>query len=172
MLFLFDVHTPVLSAGDIAAGLDSGIVRVWHVATGEKLRDFTGHGGTVKALAFAPGDRLFSASLDGTGFLWDVSRLKPKEEPAKLAKDALDAAWASLLGDDGKKAFETLTRLTATPDLAVELFRTRLKTSGTADAKVIEKVLNVRVAFQIDIRIWMAIPSQEFLDAKGIGGMD
>jgi WD40 repeat protein len=125
----------------VAAGLDSGIVRVWHVATGEKLRDFTGHGGTVKALAFAPGDRLFSASLDGTGFLWDVSRLKPKEAPAKLAKDALDTAWASLLGDDGKKAFETVTRLTATPDLAVELFRTRLKTSGTADTKVIEKLI-------------------------------
>jgi WD40 repeat protein len=125
----------------VAAGLDSGIVRVWHLATGEKLRDFTGHDGIVKALAFTPNGRLFSACLDGTGFLWDVSRLKPKDTPAKLSKDALDTAWANLLSDDAKKAFETVTRLTATPDLAVELFRTRLTTSGVADAKVIDKLI-------------------------------
>jgi WD40 repeat protein len=125
----------------VAAGLERGIVRVWHLATGEKLRDFTGHQGTVRTLAFAPGGRLFSASLDGSAFLWDVSRLKPKEAPAKLTRDAFDAAWASLLGEDGKKAFETVTRLTATPDLAVDLFRTRLKSSGTTDAKVLEKLI-------------------------------
>jgi WD40 repeat protein len=125
----------------VATGDDNGLVRVWHLATGEKLREYTAHQGTVRALAFAPGGPLFSASLDGSAFLWDVPRLKSKETPAKLSKDALDAAWTSLLGEDSKKAFETVTRLTATPDLAIELFRTRLKTTGGVDAKVIETLI-------------------------------
>src|SRR2546421_5321324 len=40
-----------------------------------------------------------------------------------------------------------------------------------SDTKVFEKALYVSFAFQIDIRIWVAVPSQEFLDAKRIGRM-
>jgi len=37
--------------------------------------------------------------------------------------------------------------------------------------KVIEQVLHVGIALQIDIRIRVSVACQEFLDAKRIGGM-
>ncbi len=37
--------------------------------------------------------------------------------------------------------------------------------------EVIQEALNVGVAFQIDVRIRVAVAREEFLDAKGIGRM-
>ena len=37
--------------------------------------------------------------------------------------------------------------------------------------KVIEQVLHVGIALQIDIRVRVSVACQEFLDAKRIGGM-
>ncbi len=49
-------------------------ITIWNVADGKVVRTLPGHKGTVFALAFSPaGDRLASASLDGTGRVWDLS---------------------------------------------------------------------------------------------------
>jgi hypothetical protein len=37
--------------------------------------------------------------------------------------------------------------------------------------KVIEEVLNVGMAFQIDVGVRVRVAREEFLNAKGIGGM-
>jgi WD40 repeat protein len=47
-------------------------VHVWDVANGQELRALRGHAGPVSSVAFSPdGQRLVSASLDGTLKVWD-----------------------------------------------------------------------------------------------------
>jgi WD40 repeat protein len=57
-----------------------GRLVVWNAATGELLREFTGHSGRINSLAFSnDGKRLASGSLDTTVLVWDISDLGPPE---------------------------------------------------------------------------------------------
>jgi WD40 repeat protein len=60
----------------LAAANDVGLVSVWALGSGEKLRDFSGHAAEVTAIAFSPnGTLLASGSADSTILLWDVERI-------------------------------------------------------------------------------------------------
>lgn len=51
-----------------------GDVQTWDVASGEKLRVYTGHTGAVRAIRFTPdGRRMVTGSNDGAAKLWDVA---------------------------------------------------------------------------------------------------
>lgn len=55
------------------AGYDR-VVRLWNAATGEKLREFTGHASEVFSVAFAPdGGSIYSGDLDGRVKQWRLS---------------------------------------------------------------------------------------------------
>src|SRR5205814_6760120 len=50
-------------------------VRVWDAKTGKELRRYAGHGGCVGCVAFFPdGQRIASASYDGTARIWGAPR--------------------------------------------------------------------------------------------------
>jgi RNA polymerase sigma factor (sigma-70 family) len=105
-------------------------VRLWDVAARKELRRFQGHGGDIVALAYAPdGKTLVTGGTDGTGLVWDVSRLtsRPGQASARLKAAVLAAAWKALAGEDAARAFEGLTTLAAAPRQAVPFLRDRLK---------------------------------------------
>lgn len=60
--------------GDIvAAGYKNGVVEIWEHATGQMIRAFRGHSGTIRCVAFNnDGSLLASASEDGAIMLWEV----------------------------------------------------------------------------------------------------
>jgi WD40 repeat protein len=123
----------------LAAGAGRG-VRVWQLPGGREVARLTGHEGTVMALAFAAGGRLLSISADGTALIWDTSKLKSevKERPGKL--DA-EAAWARLADSDAARAFETIVRLTESPETAAGLLRERMKPVAAADGKRVARLI-------------------------------
>src|SRR5262249_53222518 len=57
------------AAGDHGQGR-AHLVQVWDARTGRALPDLCGHTRFVTGLAFGPGGRLASASLDGTWKVW------------------------------------------------------------------------------------------------------
>jgi len=61
---------PAGSGRVVSAGVDS-VVRLWDVRTGECLREFRGHGGSISSLS-AEGNRVVSASADATLKVWDL----------------------------------------------------------------------------------------------------
>src|SRR5439155_10440236 len=86
----------------LLAGGDDMRVRLWEVATAQRLRDFDGHERTVRNVAFAPdGKTAFSCAGDGLAFTWN---LRPgaihKQSPAKL--------WDALVADDAGAAYRAI----------------------------------------------------------------
>src|SRR5262249_44066720 len=62
----------------VSCGQD-GAVRIWEVATGEKLLEFKGHDGEVSYAAFgADGRSVLSGGADGQVYLWG---LRPPRSP-------------------------------------------------------------------------------------------
>ncbi len=81
--------------GFLAVSADGTVLRVLNLETG--LRTFTGHAGSITALAILNARRVVSAALDGTLRLWDVDR------GAALAVLHLDAPVLTLApGPDGR----------------------------------------------------------------------
>jgi hypothetical protein len=70
---LFDAELSPDATLLATAGYDK-VIRLWEVATGKFVRDFTSHNGAIYDLAFSPdGTVLASASGDSTGKLWMVA---------------------------------------------------------------------------------------------------
>ncbi len=61
--------------GILASGADDHMIKLWDVATGERLTAAAAHSQTVSSLAFSPiRDELASVSLDGSLKLWSLAR--------------------------------------------------------------------------------------------------
>ena len=101
------------------------MIRIWDVASGQEVRQFTGHLAPAWSAAFtADGRSIVSGSADGTALVWDVSDLanQPKAEP--LAADALKDRWDELSSPDARVAYRAMWALSVPS--AVPFLRDRL----------------------------------------------
>jgi len=82
-------------------GGEDGVIVLWDLKSGRKVRQFEGHEAAVRSCPFSPaGDRLVSASYDGTVRLWDVESGKC----LKIWKQHSDWVTGAAISSDGKLA--------------------------------------------------------------------
>ncbi len=96
---------------------------VWDLATKSRTHVFTGHRGTVTAVAFTPdGKALLTGSVDGTALVWDLKRA----EAAPKGADAKEL-WEELKNADRLRAYLAVCRLRELPAETLELLKQRLQ---------------------------------------------
>src|SRR5207253_2355504 len=113
----------------LAVGGDDHKVRLYDLATGAQIRQFTGHDNEVHSLAFsADGKVLASGSFDTTALVWNVPDLLPhRPGRATVPTGELDVLWRDLGDADAAKAYRAIWSLTAVPRQGVRLLQTRLR---------------------------------------------
>jgi WD40 repeat protein len=110
----------------VAGGDGAGRVRVWRLSDGQLLKEFAGHRGPVRALAFAArAATLVSGGQDGTAVVWDLEGAVA-EPPAGPPERDVERLWKALASEDAVKAGEAVEALVHTP-AALGLLRERLK---------------------------------------------
>jgi WD40 repeat protein len=72
-----------LAIADVFREDEPSVVRLWDLVERREIARFAGHTEAIVDMAVSPdGQRLATASLDGTAILWDLSRLTWKKPPA------------------------------------------------------------------------------------------
>jgi dipeptidyl aminopeptidase/acylaminoacyl peptidase len=102
---------------------------LWDVWTGQRAGRFSGHGGTVSAVAFAPdGKTCATGSQDTTALIWDVADRLRQRKPRRLDLTAaqLNRLWADLRATDVARAHRAMGTLAACPQKATRLVKDRL----------------------------------------------
>jgi hypothetical protein len=112
-----------------------GRLQFFDTATGQELPGRAGFDTPASYLAFRPdGQTLATGHRDGTVLIWDAPRL-PRPSLTRLDAAVLEARWADLAGEDGRKAHTALWDLVAVPAQAVELFVARLRPAEAVPAE-------------------------------------
>jgi WD40 repeat protein/serine/threonine protein kinase len=137
-------------------------VRLWDLHTGQEVRVLAGHTDNVVSLCFdAKGERLLTASWDGTARIWDLATGKTLHVLAGTKVAVLQAEFSP----DGRRALTVRTHETRHgPDLA----RSGGHTSGLGRAFAVEKTVvdpPLRTTGAID---W--VDSISGMGSEGTGG--
>src|SRR5262249_20378028 len=110
---------------------DDGVC-VLDAETGQERGRFAG--GFAWCFSFSPDGRtLATGELDGTILLWDVSKLRPKDEPVEIT----DSLWSDLAGE-APKAYQAIEKLGHAGEGGVAFLRERLKPAKAAEKKKLD----------------------------------
>jgi hypothetical protein len=131
---MLPVDMTLSSDGRLLARLaPGGAVAVFDVATGKEVLKRKGHARDVTCLAFAPdGKALATGSEDGTALLWDLSAVRPTEEPRRpgaLTELELKSLWEDLAAEDGAQAYRAVLALAADSGRSVPFLAGRFRLS-------------------------------------------
>ncbi|MHB1424004.1 MAG: WD40 repeat domain-containing protein [Gemmataceae bacterium] len=104
------------------------LIYLLETITGKERARFMGHQDIEWSLAFSPdGRRLASGSWDTTALVWDATSRPAAARIGKLSAEQAQALWTDLASKDARKAFESIGLLTASPEQAVPLLKSKLR---------------------------------------------
>jgi WD40 repeat protein len=120
------VFGPAWMPGAVAAALSAdgrslavarvSVIELWDVPARQRVRQFRGHLGPVRALAFTTDGRvLVSGGDDGTAIFWDATGLGAATVAAPADERQLATAWVELADADAPAARRAVWRLAAAP---------------------------------------------------------
>jgi RNA polymerase sigma factor (sigma-70 family) len=109
-------------------------IRVWEVATAERIPLLIGHTGTVQTFIFAhDGRSLYSGASDSTVLRWDLTGRNGRK-PTPLTPERADELW-EVLTQDIAKAYRAIWDLVDCPEVSLPLIRKRLPPPRPVDAE-------------------------------------
>ncbi len=89
--------------GSVLVAAEDATVVFWDLFAGKELGRLPGHTAGINTFAFAKGGRiLVSASDDGTGLVWDVTKFVPVVRNVTLSAERIELLWRDLGGEAGK----------------------------------------------------------------------
>jgi RNA polymerase sigma factor (sigma-70 family) len=132
LVFSPDGRMLISTSGGDEQSRPGHVVRAWDAWTGKELGHFTGHQGTVPAVAVLPDvskgvAAIVSGSEDTTVLVWDGTTLKkpPAAQPGPLAAAQLEALWKDL-ADNPMRAYQAVAGLSAAKGQAEALLKDRI----------------------------------------------
>jgi WD40 repeat protein len=129
--------------GRLLAAADPDGLSIFETATGQQRWRFTGgHTELIASMAFSPDSRrLVTGGDDTLIYLWDLTGLHGRGQPAPLEARDLDAAWAVLTDLDGEPAGKAIARLAASPREAIPYLTEKLGTVSDEERRRIEGLI-------------------------------
>jgi hypothetical protein len=119
-------------------------VSVYRLDSVEELVQLKGHRGPVTAVDFSlDGQWLASASFDTTALVWDARALckRIRDKRTSPTAEQLEAAWASLAGEEAVAAHRALWRLVWAREQAVPFLKQHLHPVPAPDAHAVARRL-------------------------------
>jgi RNA polymerase sigma factor (sigma-70 family) len=117
---------------------------LWDVWTGQRAGRFSGHGGTVSCVAFAPdGKTCATGSQDTTALVWDVAARLRQSKPRRLDLTAaqLNRLWNEAQDADVARAHRAMGALASSPEKATRLVKDCLPPVVAADPRRVAELI-------------------------------
>lgn len=127
-----------------ASGYQKYVLQLWEVATGTELRCLTELPSEWSRVNFCSDGRLvWGSGQDIRVLREDGISLSQDRLPAsgELRLGDLDALWAALASTDGRRAYEALAKLRASPQLALALLKEHLRAAAAPDREKIGRFI-------------------------------
>jgi WD40 repeat protein len=125
---------------------DDRTIHVWEIASGKEVARFeVPPPNSVASATFSPDARaLLTGMDDATVLVWDLAPRPAAGPPADL--------WADLAGEDAVQARAAVWALSAAPEQAVPLLRTRLRPAPPPDESSISRLIADLDSDQFEVR--------------------
>src|SRR5262249_38216349 len=132
----------LLPGGRGLTGEASGLMRLWDLRSGKALAEKSGPTTRISSQSGSRDGRLLVTGLEGTtAVVWDmVDWRKAAAAERPLEKPTEEEAWLTLSGD-ADRAHVMIERLLSHPDVALRLFRERLKEASPIDRNKLSRLL-------------------------------
>jgi WD40 repeat protein len=126
---------------------ESGLIRVFEIASGGLRREFNGHRHGIEGLSFSPDGRtLASGGEDNVVFLWDITGTRTGTAPRPAALD-LAACWADLAATDAGRAGAAIATFVRSPGPGVLFLAERLRpTDGPGEKRLADLIAGLDAA--------------------------